>query len=173
MVEITYQMILSTLQTTGILVGIFYYLMVLRNQQKARQAHMLNAMWEPRREEALMRSFRDIMKFEWVDWQDWRQKYNWHTNPEDWAKFTSTGHLFDGIGFMVQRGIFDLDDVYDYGGDGVVMLWKKFQPIIVELRKVGNPKQWEWWEYLVGEMEHISDARGDNLYGLKRSKQQS
>ena len=79
----------------------------------------------------------------------------------------------DGIGFMVQRGIFDLDDVYDYGGDGVVMLWKKFQPIIFELRKVGNPKQWEWWEYLVGEMEHISDARGDNLYGLKSSKRQS
>ncbi len=53
------------------------------------------------------------------------------------------------------------------------MLWKKFHPIIVEVRKVGNPKQWEWWEYLAGEMERISDIRGDNLYGLKRSKQKS
>ena len=33
MVEITYQMVLSTLQTAGILVGISYYILTLRNQR--------------------------------------------------------------------------------------------------------------------------------------------
>jgi len=37
MVEITYQMVLSTLQTLGILVGIFYYVMTLRNQRKNQE----------------------------------------------------------------------------------------------------------------------------------------
>jgi preprotein translocase subunit YajC len=37
MVEITYQMVMSTLQTAGILVGIFYYIMTLRNQRKNQE----------------------------------------------------------------------------------------------------------------------------------------
>ena len=37
MAEITYQVVLSTLQTFGLLVGIFYYVMTLRNQQKNQQ----------------------------------------------------------------------------------------------------------------------------------------
>ena len=31
MVDVSYQMVLSTLQTVGLLVGIFYYVMVPRN----------------------------------------------------------------------------------------------------------------------------------------------
>ena len=42
MIEITYQMILSTLQTAGLLVGIFYYIMVLRNQQKNQEISLRN-----------------------------------------------------------------------------------------------------------------------------------
>ena len=34
MVDVRYQMVLSTLQTAGILVGIAYYIMTIRNQQK-------------------------------------------------------------------------------------------------------------------------------------------
>ena len=37
MVEITYQMMLSTLQTVGLLVGIAYYITIMRNAQKTRE----------------------------------------------------------------------------------------------------------------------------------------
>ena len=40
MVEITYQMVLSTLQTVGILVGIIYYLTIMRNSQKNQQMQL-------------------------------------------------------------------------------------------------------------------------------------
>ena len=36
MVDVTYQMVLSTLQTAGILVGIVYYISIMRNQQRTR-----------------------------------------------------------------------------------------------------------------------------------------
>ena len=42
MVDITYQMILSTLQTVGLLVGIGYYIMTLRNQQKNQEISLKN-----------------------------------------------------------------------------------------------------------------------------------
>jgi hypothetical protein len=37
MTELTYQMVLSTLQTAGLLVGIFYYVTTMRNAQKTRE----------------------------------------------------------------------------------------------------------------------------------------
>jgi hypothetical protein len=37
MVDLTYQMVLSTIQTVGILVGIIYYLTIMRNTQKTRE----------------------------------------------------------------------------------------------------------------------------------------
>ena len=40
MVEITYQMVLSTLQTVGLLVGITYYLIIMRNSQRAQQLQL-------------------------------------------------------------------------------------------------------------------------------------
>jgi hypothetical protein len=40
MVEITYQMVLSTLQTVGILEGIIYYLFIMRNSQRNQQMQL-------------------------------------------------------------------------------------------------------------------------------------
>ena len=37
MVEITYQMILSTIQTASLVVGIIYYITIMRNQQRTRE----------------------------------------------------------------------------------------------------------------------------------------
>jgi uncharacterized membrane-anchored protein YhcB (DUF1043 family) len=54
MVEITYQMVLSTLQTIALIVGIAYYLIIMRNSQR-NQALALRAQ-----EQALeTRSTRD------------------------------------------------------------------------------------------------------------------
>jgi hypothetical protein len=109
---------------------------------------------------------RDVLQFEFEDYAEYRKKYNWYTNPEDWAKLWAIGNMFDGIGFIAKKGTINLEDVYDYGGDGLMHAWYKFRLIIPELRKAANPKMWEWWEYLAMEMERISDQRGDNLYGL-------
>jgi hypothetical protein len=42
MVDVTYQIVLSTLQTLALLVGIFYYVMTLRNQQRNQEISLKN-----------------------------------------------------------------------------------------------------------------------------------
>jgi hypothetical protein len=37
MVEVTYQMVLSTIQTISLVIGISYYIIVPRNQQKTQK----------------------------------------------------------------------------------------------------------------------------------------
>ena len=37
MVEITYQMVMSTIQTVSLVVGIIYYITIMRSQQRTRE----------------------------------------------------------------------------------------------------------------------------------------
>ena len=53
MVDVTYQMVLSTLQTAGILVGIIYYLTIMRNSQKNQQMQL-----ETRQSQLFMQLFQ-------------------------------------------------------------------------------------------------------------------
>jgi len=47
MAEITYQMILSTLQTVGLLVGIYYYVMTLSYTRRTQQLTLENRRAQP------------------------------------------------------------------------------------------------------------------------------
>jgi replicative DNA helicase len=42
MVEITYQMVLSTLQTIALIVGIYYYIMTIRANQRNQEISLKN-----------------------------------------------------------------------------------------------------------------------------------
>jgi len=56
MVDVSYQMVLSTLQTVGLLVGIFYYVITLRNQQKNQEISLKNQEISLRNQELTLQS---------------------------------------------------------------------------------------------------------------------
>ena len=86
MAEFTYQMVLSTLQTVGLLVGISYYVLTLRNQQKnqeislrkqkvtheTRQLQYLLEFTKETVEESYtnLKQYWDSMTAEWTDFND-------------------------------------------------------------------------------------------------------
>ena len=55
MVEITYQMVLSTLQKVGLLIGIVYYLIIMRNSQRNQQIQL-----ETRKVQLFMQIYQQI-----------------------------------------------------------------------------------------------------------------
>lgn len=68
MVEITYQMVLSTLQTLSLGVGVIYYIMTLqntrRNQQltlETRQAQLLMQIYQELISEANLKTWNETM----------------------------------------------------------------------------------------------------------------
>lgn len=163
------QMLRDVVTIFGVIAGFTYYVMTVRNSNKARQTQIWQNMQEARADKVLMLDYVSVLHYEFADYNEYRKKYNWYTNQEEWAKLASTGHRFDGIGFMMNKGVVNPEDVYDYGGDGITRLWYRYREIVQEMRTVGDPNQWQWWEYVVTEMERISDQRGDDLYGLKKS----
>jgi hypothetical protein len=151
----------------GVIAGFTYYVMAVRNANEARKTQTwLSTSLQV--DEKFLLDFATVLHYEWEDWNDYRKKYNWYTNPEEWAKFMSLGAYYEWLGIMVKKGMINADDIYDYGGNACTMLWYKYREIVEEMRKVDDPRHLHWWEYLVGEMERINDQRGETLFGLKR-----
>jgi hypothetical protein len=182
MVEITYQMVLSTLQTVGLLVGIFYYLMVLRNQQKnqeislknqeltlqsqelsrkaleqaaeTRQGQLLMQLYAHLREDKFNTQFTELRRYEWRDYDDFMEKYG--DDIEFRAMINYVCSFFEGVGVLVYRNLLDPQLVDDLMSSYIFLTWEKIGPYIKEIRLRRNrPELWDKFEYLYEEIMKI------------------
>jgi hypothetical protein len=101
MVEITYQMVLSTIQTASLVVGIIYYITIMRNQQR-NQELALKAQQEAekaRQNELVFqkvqnlnleyaRTFNEVMLMrDWKTAEEWEEKYGRENNLDAFSKW--------------------------------------------------------------------------------------
>jgi len=168
MVDVSYQMVLSTLQTVGLLVGIFYYVLTLRNQQKNQEISQRNqkAAHETRQlqylleftKETVESSHKDLKQFwgsmtaEWSDFKDYLEKYGPYTEHFNYRM--STWNRFHIAGLMVRDGLVDVKTYMEYVGDSPVKMWGKYKEIVYEYRtRLKNPVMYLGWEILAEEIE--------------------
>jgi hypothetical protein len=168
MVEVTYQMVLSTLQTAGILVGIFYYLMTLQNTRKnqelqleTRSLLLFMQLFQQMNSPENMKRYIEILNWKWDDYHDFEMKYGSDYNEEAWAKRVSWWRRYNVIGLILRDKRIDTELLYDYIGLGVINMWKKYGSIIMEQRvRYGFPNLFQWFEYLADEMNRVRLNRG-------------
>jgi hypothetical protein len=148
MVEITYQMVLSTLQTAGLLVGISYYILSLRNQNRARKTQlylqMINKFSEPDYIEALGK----LNDLEWSTAEDFIE--DWRT-PEGRMTIRTLGNWYEGLGVLVKENLLDMRVVALLITGLVIQFWDKFIPVIDEVREA-----LEWPRFYI-EAEYLYD----------------
>ena len=168
MVEITYQMVLGTLQTVGLLVGIFYYIMTIRANQKnqeltleTRQLQLYMKVLEDNRTQEFQKQWTDVAYHqEFKDYEEWREKYGPRTNPEAYANFFHVTNWFQGIGYLVRTGVLDVEVVSEYIRPmSVIFLWEKVSPIVKVHRETTNPRALDSFEYLARVTEEMLERR--------------
>ena len=165
MVDITYQMVLSTLQTLSLVVGVIYYIMTLQNTRKnqqltleTRQAQLLMQIYQELISEANLKTWRETMSWDFDDFDDFERKYSDH---DSFAKRYSIMRMFDGIGLLLRDGLLDADRVYDLIDSAVLQHWRKHGPIVKETRaRYPWPDAEEGYEYLYDEMMRVRQERG-------------
>lgn len=182
MVEITYQMVLSTLQTIALIVGIAYYLIIMRNSQRnqriqleTRQTQLFTQFNDEFRE--CGSAWVDIMGsygltgsssgWSWDDFDDFMRKYGPDQSPEEWQKFGSIAGLFERMGILAKEGSVNLQIIYDNMGGSPIRFWDKFEEIIdmqrIELEK---PPKGMWLEYFEDLVFVLRDIRADDIRDL-------
>ena len=170
MAEITYQMVLGTLQTAGLLVGIFYYVTTLQNAQKTReltlnaqelsaetrQAQLFMQIYQSWSSREIINIRRELSTWTWTDYDDFYQKYDEANNPEASMLFQELGNWFEGVGVLVKRKLIDPTFIDDLMRGATLWGWETFGSIVKERRVQFNaPHYYEFWEYLYNEISAI------------------
>jgi len=166
MTEITYQMVLSTLQTAGLLVGIGYYLMSIRNQNRARQAQMFMTLYQQITDSDWLRRQQEInFLFEYDNFEEFWEKYGPHTNMDGFVTWISRTNFYDGLGMLIKRGLIEPEMIDDVISGPIIFFWeKRILPIKKEFEDYSNnPAAFEMGEYLYNQIKPIRDKQHPEL----------
>ncbi len=183
MVEITYQMVLSTLQTIALIVGIAYYLIIMRNAQKTReltlesqelarkaqeqaletrQAQLFMYMYDRWSDPDFLNLWNEIFLWEWTDYDDYEEKYRTEAKR---VPFSSIGIFFEGIGVLVKRELIDPTLVDDLMSSMVLRFWDKFGESVIKEKQVRDdyPQYFEYVEYLYNVIKPMVESQHPEL----------
>jgi len=180
MVEITYQIVLSTLQTVALVVGIAYYLTIMRNQQKTRelalkaqehatetrQTQIFMQIYEQLNSEETAKSWAELINMKVPDYDEFLQKYDSSVNPAHYAKRAKIWYSYHAIGELLRMGIIEPDLVHRLQLSPVVIaMWENWEYIIKEIRERENfPEYGEGFEYLYHELKRLRREKGYQEY---------
>jgi len=183
MVEITYQMVLSTLQTVGLLVGIFYYITIMRNAQKTReltlesqeltrkaqeqaletrQAQLFMYMYDRWSEPDFLTHWNEIFSWEWTDYDELIEN---HWSEANRVSFSTVAIFFEGVGVLVKRNLVDISLVDDLMSGMLLSFWEKFGEPVIKIRQVRDnyPQYYEHVEYLYSVIKPIVESQHPEL----------
>jgi hypothetical protein len=150
MVDVTYQMLLSTLQTAGILVGIFYYITTLRNQNKARKTQLYMQI-ATRFGQTQMVEARN--KYSMFDWKSPTDLVNDFSSYEGRMIIGTLASYYEGLGILVKEGLLDIRIIALFMTGTFREFWGKLMPVISEFRTLTEwPRAFIETEYLYQEL---------------------
>jgi hypothetical protein len=138
MVEMNIPLVLDVVRTAGLLVAVFYYITTLRNQNKARQASLYQALINKFSSEELNKHYLNIAQ------EEWREKDNIideldPTNKDKYLSFCVVGSYYEGISVLIEENLLDLKPIATASSDAIKWYWETVQPYVEHVRKT-TPK---------------------------------
>jgi hypothetical protein len=153
MVEITLPIVLQILQTAGILVGIIYYITIMRNSQRSqqiqietRQAQLFMQFMNPAMSGDKADYWQEIMEWEWSDYDELKRI---RSDPKNNKSFSQISYYLESLGSYVRLGYIPIRLVAVTMSVWVTGFWNRFGSMIVEQRVRTNTPR------LLSETEHL------------------
>lgn len=136
----------------GVSVGVLYYVLDIRNQNKIRQMDMIMRLYSYYCSEEYSKASGRYMATEFKDFEDFQQKYGVVGEHPVTTAFYIVLTFFEGVGALLKRKLTNIELFHELFA--VKMHWKKIEPIIEDVRKhFEEPRLFENFEYLYNETE--------------------
>ncbi|MDH5450961.1 MAG: hypothetical protein OEX77_08710 [Candidatus Bathyarchaeota archaeon] len=136
----------------GVSVGVVYYVLDMRNQNKVRQMDMIMRLYSHYCSEEYSKASGRYMATEFKDFEDFQQKYGVVGEHPVTTAFYIVPTFFEGVGALLKRKLTNIELLHELFA--VKMHWKKIEPIIEDVRKhFEEPRLFENFEYLYNETE--------------------
>jgi hypothetical protein len=148
MVDITE--ISAVVAAAGVLVGVVYYILDMRNQSRVRQTELVMKLY----------STFDTLEF----LEAWHRIF-WMPDPKDYDDFVKklegkryiasyVLNFYEEVGILLQRKLIDIGLVDALLGNSTKNIWEKIRIPIEYVRKSGiDPRAYENVEYVYNEMK--------------------
>jgi hypothetical protein len=147
---VSLQMIRDIVAIFGVIAGFTYYVMTVRNQNKARQAQLLMDLYESYRSTESRRQSLEIQSWEWKDPNEFFEKYSQYVNPDAWATWEAKASFFNGIGILLKRNLIDIELLDELLTSSVNRHWNMLGMgiILAEWReRLPERRQAQEWKY--------------------------
>jgi len=149
----SFELLAIILTGLGLTASITYYAMVLRNQNKTRQAQLFMQVHSQWKDRAFIKGFYDMLNnWEWENIEDFWAKYGQNVNEEAFITAAEVCFHFEGVGQLLRDGLIDIDLVDSMYSTRAIDLWEKLYPIAKYLRAQAfgrpNPDYYKNFEYL-------------------------
>jgi len=147
----------------GVLVGVAYYILEIRQQTgarrdmvRARHADLLMRLYSTYGSKEFQDELWTANNLEFEDYDGYLKKYGSAVSvtPASRAIWT-VSWFFNGMGLLLHNKIADIDQIDDLFGYAVVWMWEKVKPVVLEGYRPQPKMQrsMQWFEYLYNEMK--------------------
>ena len=138
----------------GVLVGVVYYLLDVRNQAMIRKTELITRLYSHLYgSEDLQRARKKVNSITYEDYDDFVKKYGAPNSEEPIPLAISTVlYVFEEAGVLLSKKLVDIDLIDQLMGEMILRTWTNLMPLIKEARKrLNRPRVWINFEYLYNE----------------------
>jgi hypothetical protein len=181
--QVTFQTIFQFLQTVGILVAVFYYVMTIRANQRnqelalkaqkhaaeTRQAQLYMQLYSFYDNKEFLKDYGNIYNvYAYDDIKDWNERYSAQVDNEAYSSWLRVGRFLDGVGILLMRNLIEGPLIFDLLGDVIQGAWEGggdklgMERFVKEGRRFWDrPKLWQNYEYLYEEYMKYLDEHAE------------
>ncbi len=132
--QLTLQTTISLLTLISLTIGVFYYVLTLRNQNRARQIQII-------------RGINPMVGVEFISWEygdydDLMSKYGPEANPEGWDDLMGWFRMLEEMGVYGKEGLLDIRLIYLLNGGSITKSWELLKALLKEHRIRNNWPRW-------------------------------
>ena len=133
----------------GVLVGVAYYILDIRNQTRLRQTDLVMRLYD----RFTSSEFQDAWyKVRTSDYSKYSNVFD--TPKELFSAINEVCLYFEGVGILLGRGITDVKMVEDLFGGTIVRAWESVKAAVeVSRQQLNDPEIYYYFEYLYNEMK--------------------
>ncbi len=141
----------AAVAAAGVVIGVVYYILDMRNQKRVRQTDLLARLFSNMIDKDWLEAWEKVRDREITDYGSYKEKYGF-------VEANQVYLFYDQLGRLLQKGLIDFELLPIETGQ-VINAWKKLSPILKGSRtKFDEPKLGSGFEYLYSEVK----KRGEN-----------
>ena len=155
MIDITE--ISAIVAAAGVLIGVIYYILDMRNQSSVRQTDLVIRLYSTLGTKEFVENDVSIFHQDVGDLEGFMRKYGSFPKfmeSQDYAPYSMYHEFFEGVGILLHKKLIDIELVDDLFSTPIITIWEKTLPITEAFREyLKRPQLSEWYEYLYNEMK--------------------